>query len=274
MSTTGMLGQNEDSSASVVTQHMPHLKSRENVSNSHSSKGFATAIQSPTQTQNSQEEDFTQEVVDQLKVLTISLSDSIGETISPAISSTNRRISIATACTTDNLAARSTPAIDEDRTTVMMRDIPNSYSSQTLEELFNENGFCGRYNFMYLPIDFRNGASLGYAFVNFVSPRDALSFMLHFEGFSRWYMQSPKVCHVTWTEPNQGLDNHVQCYRNSPVMHESVPDEFKPRLYEGGVRVVFPEPTKRIRKPRIRPANCGGRHSDSRSPSLVLHRGL
>lgn len=156
----------------------------------------------------------------------------------------------------DQQPVETTDIADEFRTTVMMRDLPNSYSSQTLEELFNEHGFQGRYDFLYLPIDFRTGASLGYAFANFVRPRDAKFFMEYFEGFSRWCIQSPKVCHVTWSAPNQGLECHVQSYRNSPVMHDSLPDEYKPRLYQAGVRIAFPKPTKSIRKPRIRPAKC------------------
>jgi hypothetical protein len=142
----------------------------------------------------------------------------------------------------------------EARTTVMMRDIPNSYSCNRLVDLFDAAGFQGTYDFLYLPIDFRTNMSLGYAFVNFVSSRDAQEFMLYFDGFSNWHFSSAKVCNVFWSDPNQGLDEHVERYRNSPVMHENVPDDFKPRLYAGSVRVAFPAPTKHIKLPRLRPA--------------------
>lgn len=142
----------------------------------------------------------------------------------------------------------------EARTTIMMRDIPNSYSTSRLIELFDTAGFQGTYDFVYLPIDFRTKMSLGYAFVNFVDSGVAQQFMICFEGFSSWHFSSPKVCNVSWSVPNQGLEEHVERYRNSPIMHEGVPDEFKPRLYEGGVRVAFPGPTKRIKPPRVRPA--------------------
>jgi len=142
---------------------------------------------------------------------------------------------------------------EENRTTVMMRDIPNAYTSSTLVELFDAHGFWGRYDFLYLPVDFRTNLSLGYAFVNFVSSSDAQQFMTFFDGFSSWDFQSPKVCQVSFADPNQGLEEHVKRYRDSPVMHENVPDEFKPRLYHAGMRIAFPEPTKRLRPPRVRP---------------------
>jgi RNA recognition motif-containing protein len=140
------------------------------------------------------------------------------------------------------------------RTTIMMRDIPNLYCTDRLVDLFDLAGFSGRYDFVYLPMDFRTDMSLGYAFVDFVSNADAQRFMEVFDGFSSWMTPSPKVCRVSWAEPNQGLAEHVERYRNSPVMHENVPDGYKPRLYNQGVRVPFPPPTKRIRPPRVRPA--------------------
>jgi len=80
--------------------------------------------------------------------------------------------------------------------------------------------------------------------------QDAKAFSTHFTGFTRWNMQSEKVCQVVWSDAMQGLDQHVERYRDCPVMHESIPDEFKPVLFKDGVRVLFPEPTKKIRAPR------------------------
>lgn len=141
----------------------------------------------------------------------------------------------------------------DDRTTIMMRNIPNVYSSQLLVELLEMSGFSGRFDFAYLPIDFRSGVNLGYAFVNLLSNNDAQQFIDFFHGFREWACESLKICEVSWAHPHQGLEAHVDRYRNSPVMHETMPDEYKPRLYLDGVRIVFPEPTKRIRAPRVRP---------------------
>jgi len=139
------------------------------------------------------------------------------------------------------------------RTTVMVRNVPNSYMSSSLVELLEAAGYRAAFDFTYLPIDFRTGVNLGYAFVNFVSHSDAQRFIGDFDGFRDWSMESLKVCEVSWADPYQGLEDHIERYRNSPVMHENMPDEYKPRVYVQGVRIQFPEPTKRIRAPRMRP---------------------
>jgi hypothetical protein len=142
--------------------------------------------------------------------------------------------------------------VDGERTTVMLRNLPNSYSRSMLLELIDAEGFGGSYDFVYLPVDFSSQAGLGYAFVNFISPADADRCQRHFEGFTRWQVPSEKVCSVTWAGPHQGLNPHVERYRNSPVMHESVPDEWKPAIFTSTGRIAFPPPTQPIRKPKIR----------------------
>jgi len=136
------------------------------------------------------------------------------------------------------------------RTTLMLRNIPNDYTRAMLLELMDCKGLAGKYDFVYLPIDFDRMAGLGYAFVNFASNADAELARLHLHGFRQWSVQSPKVCEVRWGEPLQGLEAHIERYRSSPVMHRDVPDQFKPVILQGGVRVPFPAPTRRIRAPR------------------------
>jgi hypothetical protein len=135
----------------------------------------------------------------------------------------------------------------------MLRNLPNRYTREMLLELLDQEGFSGRYNFVYLPIDFKTHCGLGYAFVDLTSPKDAITLRSHFEGFSRWAMQSDKVCTVSWSHPaQQGLAAHVDRYRNSPVMHSSVCDDWKPAVFMNGQRVPFPPPTRRLRVPNVR----------------------
>ncbi|CAE7939289.1 unnamed protein product, partial [Symbiodinium sp. KB8] len=57
------------------------------------------------------------------------------------------------------------------------------------------------------------------------------------------------VCEVGWSGPHQGFKAHVERYRNSPVMHRSVPDAYKPIIFQDGVRQNFPRPTRKIKAP-------------------------
>jgi len=143
---------------------------------------------------------------------------------------------------------------EENYTTVMLRNLPNMYTRETFIDMLNSEGFAGNYTFVYLPIDFKSHAGLGYAFVDMNLPDEAVKLRQHFEGFSHWILASEKRCTVSWSHPDQqGFSAHVERYRNSPVMHKSVPDEWKPVLFSGGERVNFPRPNRKIRAPRIRP---------------------
>jgi len=138
------------------------------------------------------------------------------------------------------------------RTTLMLRNIPNCYTRSLLLELLDERGFRGSYNLVYLPIDFNTSCGFGYAFVNFVSMEHAEVCMSQMQGFQGWNTPSDKVLDVTWSNAHQGFEAHVERYRNSPMMHETVPDELKPVIFVNGERVAFPQPTKKPRAPRTR----------------------
>jgi hypothetical protein len=144
------------------------------------------------------------------------------------------------------------------RTTLMLRNIPNNYSRDMLLELLDREGFKACYDFVYLPVDFHRLAGLGYVFVNFATTESAQRAKQHFQGFDRWAVTSHKVCDVSWGEPLQGLDAHIDRYRNSPVMHEDVPEQYKPVYLQSGVRQPFPVPSKRIRPPRIKRGGIPG----------------
>lgn len=143
---------------------------------------------------------------------------------------------------------------DEGRTTVMLRNIPVACSRAELLSMLDRNSFCGRYVFVYVPVDFTRSIGIGYALVCMASALDAEQLLVDFNGLVDWgspeHGTSP--CEASWSEPRQGLSEHIERYRNSPVMHKSVPDEYKPVLFTDGVRIPFPPPTKAIRPPRIR----------------------
>jgi len=158
-------------------------------------------------------------------------------------------------CTEDDSAMPpSGPATmpNDQRTTVMLRNLPNNYTRAMLTAMLNCEGFSGKYDFIYLPMDFGNKACLGYAFINLVSHDLAGRMMQTFSGYSKWIIPSKKSCGVSWSHPHQGLVANIQRYRNSPVMHSAVPNEYKPVIYTKGSVLSFPEPTRKLRAPRIR----------------------
>jgi len=119
-------------------------------------------------------------------------------------------------------------------------------------QTLDDQGFSGMYNFVHVPTAFETKLGLGYALVNLETHEVAVSVLEHFEGFSNWSCSSDNLCEVDWNSPHQGLETHVERYRNSPLMHSSIPEAFRPVMFKNGVRVEFPAPTTRIRAPRIR----------------------
>jgi len=152
------------------------------------------------------------------------------------------------------VAPRTTP---DDRTTLMLRNLPLNYTRTAVLDMLDSEGFAGTYCFVYVPTDFKNFTGFGYAFVGFCAHDDAARAKRHYQGFSRWKVPSQKTCDMAWSGPVQGLEQHTERYRNSPVMHPGVPDEYKPAVFVNGVRATFPAPTKRIRPPRLRHSIAG-----------------
>jgi hypothetical protein len=138
------------------------------------------------------------------------------------------------------------------QTNVILRNFPNEYTREDLLRLLDDEGFSAAYDFVHLPIDFQKKFGLGYAVVNMVSHQMALSIWEHFAGFDRWDTPCDTVCEVSWNRPHQGLEAHIERYRNSPLMHDSVPDVYRPAVFDHGLRIEFAAPTTRIRAPRIR----------------------
>lgn len=140
----------------------------------------------------------------------------------------------------------------DERTTLLLKNIPPSCTTQMLVHVLNSQGFEGSYNFVYAPTDFRSLTSFGYGFVNLVSYSEAVRMMEALDGYDGWSSTGINSMEVCWSMPHQGLDLQIRRFQNSPVMHPSVPDEIKPMIFTNGVRSPFPEPTKQLREPRAR----------------------
>ncbi|GLJ12886.1 hypothetical protein SUGI_0199830 [Cryptomeria japonica] len=108
------------------------------------------------------------------------------------------------------------------RTTLMVRNIPNKYSQSELIKLLDEhclqqnsqksgsNEVESAYDFVYLPIDFKNRCNLGYGFVNFTSVKGALRFYKarHLKMWERF--NSNKICEISYArlQGKAALEEH------------------------------------------------------------------
>ncbi|KAI5351761.1 hypothetical protein L3X38_004652 [Prunus dulcis] len=64
------------------------------------------------------------------------------------------------------------------------QNIPNKYTSKMLLSAIDER-HRGTYDFIYLPIDFKNKCNVGYAFINMTDPRMIVPFYQSFNG-KKW----------------------------------------------------------------------------------------
>merc|ERR1711957_573119 len=96
------------------------------------------------------------------------------------------------------------------------------------------------------------GKPLGYAFTNFVDTDIATRFIEEFPSFE-WGVEGDVTPEAAWSTGQQGLVAHVERFRNSPVMHESVPETMRPAIFKAGLRQQFPPPTASVKAPRVRP---------------------
>jgi RNA recognition motif-containing protein len=140
----------------------------------------------------------------------------------------------------------------DSRTTLIVKNLPTGCTHEELCRMLNEVGLGGMYNFIYVPCDFKKSVVLRYGFVNFEQHEQAVKAMALLDGFSGWVVDSEKNCEVEWGGAQQSLHANIERYRNSSLMHSSVPDSYKPVLFERGQRIAFPAPTKAVKPLKLR----------------------
>ncbi|KAJ8542349.1 hypothetical protein K7X08_017215 [Anisodus acutangulus] len=124
-----------------------------------------------------------------------------------------------------------------DKTTVMIRNIPNQFRREPFM-LFVDH-YCSKnhweYDFLYLPIDFGTNNNMGYAFVNFTSGRAAFEIRKVLKNF-KWHgvmtptgiYASRKICEVTWARI-QGKEQLVKHFSGSIFLCDT--DEYLPVVF-------------------------------------------
>ncbi|KAJ4762217.1 Protein MEI2-like 4 [Rhynchospora pubera] len=107
---------------------------------------------------------------------------------------------------------------DDSRTTLMIKNIPNKYTSKMLLAAIDEN-HRGTYDFIYLPIDFKNKCNVGYAFINMINPQHIIPFYQTFNGKKWEKFNSEKVASLAYARI-QGKSALIAHFQNSSLMNE------------------------------------------------------
>jgi len=107
---------------------------------------------------------------------------------------------------------------EDKRTTLMIKNIPNKYTQKMLLASVDET-LRGKYDFFYLPIDFKNKCNVGYGFINMMTPKDIIPVFERFHNKKWERFNSEKVCCITYARI-QGKAALVNHFQNSSLMHE------------------------------------------------------
>ncbi|XP_042501921.1 protein MEI2-like 4 isoform X6 [Macadamia integrifolia] len=130
---------------------------------------------------------------------------------------------------------------EDTRTTLMIKNIPNKYTSKMLLAAIDEQ-HRGTYDFIYLPIDFKNKCNVGYAFINMIDPLHISHFYQTFNGKKWEKFNSEKVASLAYARI-QGKAALISHFQNSSLMNED--KRCRPILFHSdgpnaGDQVPFP----------------------------------
>ncbi|CAN8069983.1 unnamed protein product [Agarophyton chilense] len=160
---------------------------------------------------------------------------------------------------------------EETRTALMIRNIPNKYNQKMLLSTL-ENEHKGHFDFIYLPIDFKNKCNVGYAFINFTKPEYIEPFYNAFHGKKWGRFNSEKVCEITFARI-QGRQQLIAHFQNSSLLLED--PKCRPVIFDSsGRQEEFPigSHVRTRRGPSSR--DTSHRACDSAPPfSPTKHRG-
>ncbi|CAA6660054.1 unnamed protein product [Spirodela intermedia] len=143
---------------------------------------------------------------------------------------------------------------EDSRTTLMIKNIPNKYTSEMLSAAIGEH-HRGTYDFLYLPIDFKNNCNMGYAFINMIDSQKIIPVYQAFNGKKWEKFNSDKVASLAYARI-QGKAALIAHFKNSSLMNEDI--RCRPILFRSdGPNAGDPEPFPVGVKDRPGPAGQG-----------------
>jgi hypothetical protein len=109
--------------------------------------------------------------------------------------------------------------LEDRRTTLMIKNIPNKFNRELLLKMINEN-FEGAYNLFILPTDANGIKNFGYSFINFTNCYYIPYFYFLFHEKKWSSTNSQKVCQITYSKI-QGRNSLLSHYSSKIVFKNS-----------------------------------------------------
>lgn len=120
-------------------------------------------------------------------------------------------------------------------TTLMVRNIPNSFSRDRMIEEMRKRGVFLDLDFFYMPGDSRHRRNVGYCFVNLKSPAAAAAFKAAFNNVV--FPENGKTCAICEGKV-QGQKANIEAYHKSAA--EKTEGQYRPCIFDNGVMLPFP----------------------------------
>jgi hypothetical protein len=143
---------------------------------------------------------------------------------------------------------------EKDKTTLVLTNLPFLLNRDMLLEVLRAKDFMKFVDFVYLPFEFAKRQFYGRAYINFTTAAVAEECLTVLNGCIDWGLPSAEPCEAFWCARHQGLEELIEHFRDSQIMHEKIIDDYKPVLLRDCIRIVFPPPTKKIKGDRRK--NC------------------
>jgi len=136
------------------------------------------------------------------------------------------------------------PNPEEERSTVMVRNIPRKATQRMLLHELDQAGFYKQYDFLYLPFCFETKANVGYAFINFLDGYIAERFLYFWNSNKNSELNIPQpsgtkrplaavYADVQGLQAN--LDRLVGDYKISRIHNP----RYQPSIFKNGVPIHF-----------------------------------
>ena len=137
-------------------------------------------------------------------------------------------------------------SLEDKRTTIMIKNIPNKFNKDLLLSIINQN-FKGTYDLFILPTDINKYKNFGYAFINFTSSYYIPYFYYMFNGKMWSSTNSKKICELTYSK----VQGRVNLLGHYPIKIVYLNEEAKnvipeqkyiiPNVYKIIFNKLFPE---------------------------------